>query len=142
MSEQPQTLTAAQLTEQLRQAPFHEWLGIEVISVQPQTLELKATWRAEWANSTGVTHGGILSSLLDLAADWTLVATQGAPAPTIDFTVHYMRPAGPGDLSVRSRILRAGRSLTVAEAEVIDSGGKTAAVGRGTYASFAISKKD
>ena len=141
MSEQS-TLTAAELQERLRTSPFHDWLGLEVRSVADAELELTATWRAEWANSTGVTHGGILSSLLDLAADWALVATQGDPAPTIDFTVHYLRPAAPGDLTVRARLVRAGRSLTVAESEVLDAGGKTLAVGRGTYASFATRKKD
>ena len=141
MSEQS-TLTAAELQERLRESPFHDWLGLEVRSVADAELELTATWRAEWANSTGVTHGGILSSLLDLAADWALVATQGDPAPTIDFTVHYLRPAAPGDLTVRARLVRAGRALTVAESEVLDAGGKTLAVGRGTYASFATRKKD
>ncbi|HIZ37296.1 MAG TPA: PaaI family thioesterase [Candidatus Ruania gallistercoris] len=141
MSEQS-ALTAQQLQERLREAPFHEWLGLEVVSVTDTALELTASWRPEWANSTGVAHGGILAALLDLAADWTLVATQGAPAPTIDFTVHYLRPAGPGDLTVRSQIVRAGRSLTVAEAEVVDAQGKSVAVGRGSYASFAIRPKD
>ena len=138
MSEQE--MTAAQLQERLRKAPFHEWLGIEVRTVTADSLELTATWREEWANSVGITHGGIVASLLDLAADWSLVATQGAPAPTIDFTVHYLRAAKPGDLTVKAKIVRPGRSLTVAEAEVLDAEGKTVAVGRGTYASFATKK--
>ncbi|WP_147916005.1 PaaI family thioesterase [Ruania zhangjianzhongii] len=141
MSEQP-TLTAPELQQRLREAPFHDWLGLEVRSVTDTGLELTATWRPEWANSVGKTHGGILSSLLDLAADWALVATQGVPAPTIDFTVHYLRAAAPGDLTVRARLVRAGRSLTVAEAEVLDASGKTLAVGRGTYASFATRKNE
>ena len=140
MSEQP-TLTAQELQERLHTAPFHEWLGLKVHSVTDTGLELSATWRPEWANSTGMTHGGILGSLLDLAADWALVATQSDPAPTIDFTVHYLRPAAPGDLTVRAQLVRAGRSLTVAEAEVVDGGGKVLAVGRGTYASFATRPK-
>ena len=133
-------ITAAELQQRLRQAAFHEWLGIEVLAVEADSLELKATWRAEWANSMGITHGGIVASLLDMAADWSLVATQGTPAPTIDFTVHYLRAAKPGDLTVRASIVRPGRSLTVAEAEVFDAEGKTIAVGRGTYASFATTK--
>lgn len=137
------TLTAPELQQRLHEAPFHAWLGLEVRSVTDAGLELTATWRPEWANSTGMTHGGILSSLLDLAADWALVATQGAPAPTIDFTVHYLRPAAAGeDLTVRAQLVRAGRSLTVAEAEVVDAGGKVLAVGRGTYASFATRPKE
>lgn len=140
MSEQ--ALTAEALQERLRKAPFHEWLGLTVTAVSEDSLELQAAWREEWANSTGITHGGVVASLLDLAADWSLVATQSDPAPTIDFTIHYLRPAKPGDLTVRAHIVRAGRSLTVAEAEVLDAAGKKVAVGRGTYASFATQKKD
>ncbi|WP_127572171.1 PaaI family thioesterase [Georgenia faecalis] len=132
---------AADLEERIRTAPFHRWLDVRVLAVTPEELRLAATWRPEWENGTAErsTHGGILAALLDLAADWCLVATQGAPAPTIDFTTHFLRAAGPGDLVVVARPVKLGRSLTVAEAEVLDAAGKRVAVGRGTYASFAPS---
>ncbi len=138
MSDEQTTLTAQALQERLLKAPFHDWLGVQVIHLEPQALELRATWREEWSNSMGITHGGIVAALLDMAADWALVATQGAPAPTIDFTVHYLRAAKPGDLTVKAEIVRSGRSLTVAQAQVLDAEGKEIAVGRGTYASFAV----
>ncbi|WP_218013698.1 PaaI family thioesterase [Georgenia sp. 311] len=133
--------TAAELEERLLASPFHRWLGLRVVSVSPQELRLAATWREEWDNGTPerVTHGGILATLLDLAADWALVASLGSPAPTIDFTTHFLRAATPGDLEVVARPVKLGRSLTVAEAEVLDGAGKQVAVGRGTYATFAPS---
>ncbi|WP_152191873.1 PaaI family thioesterase [Georgenia satyanarayanai] len=134
-------ISAAELEERILTSPFHRWLGLRVVSVSPQELRLSATWREEWENGTTarVTHGGILATLLDLAADWALVASQGTPAPTIDFTTHFLRAAAPGDLLVVARPVKLGRSLTVAEAEVLDGAGKQVAVGRGTYASFAPS---
>lgn len=134
-------ITATELEERLLASPFHRWLGLRVESVTREELRLRATWREEWGNGTveQVTHGGILATLLDLAADWALVATQGAPAPTIDFTTHFLRAAAPGDLVVVARPVKLGRSLTVAEAEILNEAGKQVAVGRGTYASFAPS---
>ncbi|WP_324651075.1 PaaI family thioesterase [Georgenia sp. H159] len=134
-------ITAEELEERLLAAPFHRWLGLRVLSVSPEELRLGATWRPEWENGTTerVTHGGILATLLDLAADWALVASLGDPAPTIDFTTHFLRAAPPGDLVVVARPVKLGRSLTVAEAEVLSEAGKQIAVGRGTYATFAPS---
>lgn len=134
-------ITAAELEERILAAPFHRWLGLRVLSVTREELRLSATWREEWENGTGerVTHGGILATLLDLAADWALVAAQGTPAPTIDFTTHFLRAATPGDLTVVARPVKLGRALTVAEAEVLSEAGKQLAVGRGTYATFAPS---
>lgn len=140
-AEQQAAVTPAQIEEQLLASPFHQWLGLRVLSVTPAELRLTATWRSEWANGTveQVTHGGILATLLDLTADWALLAALGAPAPTIDFTTHFLRPAPPGDLVVVGRPVKLGRSLTVAEAEILNPAGKQVAVGRGTYATFAPS---
>lgn len=140
-TEQQTAVTTAQIEEQLLISPFHQWLGLRVLSVSPQELRLSATWRPEWQNGTveRVTHGGVLATLLDLAADWALVAALGSPAPTIDFTTHFLRPAAPGDLLVVARPVKLGRALTVAEAEILSDAGKQLAVGRGTYATFAPS---
>jgi uncharacterized protein (TIGR00369 family) len=130
---------ALELEARLRDAPFHEWLGLRVIDATDTEITLAATWRAEWNNGTEArtTHGGVVMTLLDLAADWAIASAVGAPVPTIDFSVNFLRAAAPGDLTVVGRIVKLGRSITVAEAEVLDANGKSVAVGRGTYASFA-----
>lgn len=129
----------AALEARLRAAPFHEWLGLRVLGVDDDGLRIGATWRTEWENGTEqrVTHGGIIAALLDLTADWAIADALGQPAPTLDFQVHYLRAAAPGDLVVVGRVVKPGRSITFAEAELYDGQGKQVAVGRGTYASFA-----
>jgi uncharacterized protein (TIGR00369 family) len=130
---------ALELEERIRQAPFHNWLGLRVIDATDTDITLTATWRPEWDNGTEArtTHGGVVMTLLDLAADWAIASAMGAPVPTLDFSVNFLRAAAPGDLTVIGRIVKLGRSITVAEAEVLDGAGKSVAVGRGTYASFA-----
>lgn len=134
-------VTPEELTERINAAPLHRWLGLEVLAVSADELRLRATWRPEWSNGTEaqVTHGGILATLLDLAADWCLFAAQAAVAPTLDFTTHFLRAAVPGDLEIVARPTKLGRAVSVAEAEVIDARGKTVATGRGSYAVFAAS---
>ncbi|MET9761963.1 PaaI family thioesterase [Streptomyces sp. NPDC006372] len=129
---------AGTIEDRIRLSPFHTWLDLRVLEADASQLRLRATWREEWSNgdSRHSTHGGIVAALLDLAADWAIACAGGQTAPTLDFAVQYLRAAKPGDLVVVGRVLKLGRSVTFAEAEVLDSDGETVAVGRGTYASF------
>ena len=58
-------LTAAQVEEKLRRGPYHQWLGLKVVSVGEGEIELTATWREEWVVNPdrNYTHGGILAAL-------------------------------------------------------------------------------
>lgn len=128
-------LTEADVEEMLRRGPFHEWLGLRVQKVDEEGIELTATWREEWVvNPQGrYTHGGILAALVDLTADWALVAHTGRGVPTIDMRVDYHRAAMPGDLTAKGRIIKLGRQFSAAEASVYDQEGKLLASGRGVY---------
>ena len=119
----------------IARAPFHQWLGLEVIALHDDGIELKARWREEWVVNPDrrYTHGGILAALIDLAADWALVKRTGRGVPTVDLRVDYHAAAMPGDLTVKGRIVKAGGHLSTAEAHVYDAGGKLVASGRGVY---------
>jgi uncharacterized protein (TIGR00369 family) len=128
-------ITPEEVEQLLRRGPFHQWLGIKVLAVHADGVELKATWREEWVVNPErrYTHGGILASLVDLAADWALVTRTGRGVPTIDMRVDYHAAAMPGDLIARGHIVKWGNQFSVAEAQVFDESGKLLASGRGTY---------
>lgn len=128
-------LTAARVEELIRRAPYHQWLGLKVIAVSADSIELKATWREEWVVNPErrYTHGGVLAALIDLAADWALVAHTGRGVPSIDLRVDYHSAAMPGDLTVRGKVIRFSNQFSTAEAQVFDAAGKLLASGRGTY---------
>jgi len=130
-----EAMTPEQAQQLLTRAPYHHWLGITVQAVQADGIELKATWREEWVVNPDrrYTHGGILASLVDIAADWAMVTRTGRGVPTIDMRVDYHAAAMPGDLIARGRIIKWGNQFSVAEAQVFDAGGKLIASGRGTY---------
>lgn len=134
MSE-PEGLDREALQARIRKAPFHEWLGLEVLEAGPDGITVKAPWRPEFVVNVegGYTHGGILATLVDLVADWALAAKLGRPFPTVDVRVDYHRPAKRGDLIVKGRIVRAGGTFATAEAAVEDAEGRLVASGRGTY---------
>jgi len=126
----------------ITRGPFHQWLGLRVLKVEEGLIELRATWREEWVVNPDkrYTHGGVLAALVDLAADWALVARTGRGVPTLDMRVDYHRPAMPGDLLARGRAIKWGSQFSVAQAEVFDKDDALVASGRGLY--FTAPPKD
>jgi uncharacterized protein (TIGR00369 family) len=128
-------LTLEQVQALITRAPYHQWLGLTVLAVGDDSIEIKAAWREEWVVNVErrYTHGGILAALIDLAADFALVKQTGRGVPTIDMRIDYHRAAMPGDLIARGKVIRAGSQFSTAEAEIFDLDGKLIASGRGTY---------
>ena len=138
MSEAPSPLTLEQVQERITRGPYHQWLGLQVVALHDDGIELTAKWREEWVvNPEGkYTHGGILAALVDLTADWAMVVKAGRPFPTVDLRVDYHAPAMPGDLTARGKIIKMGSTFSTCEATISDASGKLLASGRGTYSTF------
>ena len=128
-------ITLEKVQALITRGPYHQWLGLQVLALYDDGIELKAKWREEWVVNPErrYTHGGILAALVDLAADWALVKKTGRPVPTVDLRVDYHAAAMPGDLVIKGKVVRAGGQFSCAEAFVYDESGKLLASGRGTY---------
>jgi uncharacterized protein (TIGR00369 family) len=128
-------MTVERVQTMITRAPYHQWLGLKVIAVHDDGIELTATWREEWVVNPErrYTHGGVLATLVDLAADWAMIKKFGRPVPTIDLRVDYHSAAMPGDLICRGKILKVGNQFSSSESFVFDAAGKLLASGRGTY---------
>ncbi len=98
-------MTVEKVQALITRGPYHQWLGLKVIAVHDDGIELKATWREEWVVNPErrYTHGGILAALVDLAADWAMIKKLGRPVPTIDLRVDYHAAAMPGDLTAQGQ---------------------------------------
>jgi len=128
-------LTPEQIQALITRAPFHQWLGLTVVEVTDNGIEIRAKWRAEWVvnSERGYTHGGIIATLIDLAADWAMVRQTGRGVPTIDLRIDYHRPTIRSDLVAHGKVIRGGTQFSTAEARVFDLDGHLIASGRGTY---------
>ena len=134
--------TAEDLQVRLIANHFNEWMGLEIINLDEEKIEIMMSWREEMISNpkARVTHGGILGALVDVAADFMIAAKLGAPAPTVDMRVDYHRAASPGDLRAVGRIIRVGGTFSTAEAEVFDGDEKLIASGRGLYYTAPLKK--
>ena len=111
-------------------------LGWELLSVDPDagTIEVAFTASEQFLNPVGVVQGGFLAAMLDDTLGPALVATlgKGQFAPTTDLHVQFLRPARPGRLVGRGRIVRRGKDIGFMSGELVDSSGVLVATATAT----------
>ncbi|WP_129116564.1 PaaI family thioesterase [Halegenticoccus tardaugens] len=125
---------------------FLSWLDLAVESIERGRVRLSVAYDEKLANPGSEVrsiHGGIAATLVDTASGFALRTAFEDPAAarltTTDLDVSYLRPA-TADLSVEAAVVRAGRSVGVAdvtvESETPDGERAQVAVGRATYRLF------
>jgi uncharacterized protein (TIGR00369 family) len=116
--------------------PAAELLGWEPVSVDPEagTIEVAFTATEQFLNLVGVIQGGFLAAMLDATLGPALVATLGPGqfAPTTDLHIQFLRPAHPGRLTGRGRVVRRGKDVAFLAGELLDEGGQIVAVATAT----------
>ncbi|MBI5067268.1 MAG: PaaI family thioesterase [Deltaproteobacteria bacterium] len=117
-----------------RQVPFADLLGVEVEHSQPGLARLALAVRPELCNSFGAAHGGVITTLADVALALAAITQDRTAhgAQTVDLTISFIGP-GKGRLVAEGRCLRAGVSLTFCEGEVRDAEGGLVAKALGTF---------
>lgn len=116
--------------------PAAETLGWELVAVDPDqgTIEVAFQATERFLNPAGVVQGGFLAAMLDDTLGPALVATlpPGQFAPTLDLHVQFLRPARPGRLLGRGRIVQRGREVCFLSGELLSPEGKLVAVATAT----------
>ena len=97
---------------------FHKSVGVEVVQLHEDGATMRLVVREEHLNSDGVVHGGVTFTLADSALGHGIFKALGRPCTTAEMKINYLRPVVRGVMTARSRILRKGRRLVVARAEV------------------------
>lgn len=126
---------AVTLRQRLHVAPFHQWLGLKLVALNADELILEMPWRNEIISNPqiGSVHGGILSALIDLTGLYAINAFGGSVRATADLRVDFHRAATKGPLRAFGRVVKIGKTLSVAETRVEDLEKQLLASGRGAY---------
>jgi uncharacterized protein (TIGR00369 family) len=142
MSDGP--LNRQQLQERLLHSPFNAFLGLEVVSADPQKQELiiRLQMRPEFERlaGTGQWHGGPIAAAIDIVGDYALAMMFGQPLPTINLRVDYLRP-GKDTLTLAARIRRSGKTIGVVDVDVLNEAGELVAIGRANYSTVHLSSQ-
>ena len=131
-------------------APFNSLLGIQVHEQAEGPACIKIDMKPELIGNfvTGVLHGGVITSLLDVIGGW--IAIEGvlkqlrmttreevfyhlSKLGTIDLRVDFLRPGKGKSFAATGTVLRTGKRVAVTRTEFRNEENLLIAVGTGTY---------
>lgn len=117
--------------------PFIGQMGCETLTLEPGRCTVRLPWSEHLVRPGGTISGPAMMALADIALYGVVLSLIGRVelAVTTDMTFHFLKRPVPGSLLGHGRILRLGRTLAVAEVEIVPEGKvEPVAHAVGTYA--------
>ncbi len=99
---------------------FMTTLGARLIRIAPGEVEIELPVSRHLSQQHGFVHAGAVSSIADSAAGYAALSLmpEGAGVLTVEFKINLLAPASGETLLAKGRVVKAGRTLTLAMAEV------------------------
>jgi uncharacterized protein (TIGR00369 family) len=100
-------------------------IGATLARVGPGTCEIELAFREDLTQQKGFVHGGIVGMIADSAAGYAAYSLMPADCSlvTVEYKMNILTPAR-GALIAKGQVVKPGRTLTVARAEVYSRDGK------------------
>jgi acyl-coenzyme A thioesterase 13 len=125
-------------------SPFVQMVGAKIEERREGYVRLSLVLEEKHTNPNGVTHGGVLTTLMDETLGAVIASVRGmdvrhggraAPHETVEMNVSFLAGPRPGDeIVIEGRALKIGRSVAFGEAEARRRGkDELIAKGRFTY---------
>ncbi|MGM9920744.1 MAG: PaaI family thioesterase [Bhargavaea sp.] len=117
------------------QQPFDEFLGYTYNRLSDGEVEVGLEVKDLYVNSAGVIHGGIISSLADVAMSNLVPADDNGVQQmvTVDLNVSFLRAARGQSLRAVAHLEKDGRTLVHALCKVYDEEGRQVASAKGVF---------
>ena len=116
---------------------FYDVLGCRQVHWEEGKAVLELELRQHHLNLAGVIHGGVLSSLLDIACAQAGLycphPEQARRAVTLSLTTTFTGQASSGVIQIIGTLRSQGRRIFNSSGEVLDSDGRLLAMGEGTF---------
>ncbi|MGH9418740.1 MAG: PaaI family thioesterase, partial [Thermoanaerobaculia bacterium] len=99
---------------------FMRTLNASLLSVEPGFVEIELPVDETVTQQHGFVHAGAVASIADSACGYAAFSLMPADAGVlaVEFKINLMAPAAGEKLIARARVVRAGRTLTVCQADV------------------------
>ena len=100
-------------------------LGARLVRVVRGEVQIALIPRPELSQQHGYIHAGALTSVLDSACGYAAltVAPAGLDVLTVEFKINFVRPAVADRFVATGKVVKAGKTLTVCQGEVIGESG-------------------
>jgi|SRR4249919_2216829 len=118
-------------------------LGAELVHVADGEVRIALLPRPALSQQHGYTHAGAITSVLDSACGYAAltVAPAGMDVLTVEFKINFVRPAVADRFVAIGKVMKAGKTLTVCQGEVVGERGdrqETIALMQATIINVAI----
>ena len=116
---------AARIRESFGRQKAMALIGAALGAVEPGYVEVALPFREDLTQQKGFVHGGILGMIADTACGYSAFSLMPADCSlvTVEYKINILTPAR-GSLLAKGQVVKAGRTLTVARAEVYSEDGK------------------
>ena len=133
MSDHDRRKRTDELVALFARAPIKKTFGMELSFDEEHRAVFELAHNPDLTHALNDTHGGVITTLLDNAAWFTAAVEYDTWIATVELTIRLLEPAQREDLRAVGRLVRAGNSIAVAEAEVRTVGGRLVATAAGTF---------
>lgn len=98
-------------------------LGAVLESVESGTVTIACSFHDALTQQHGMFHGGVVASLVDVACGYAALSVMPADREvlTVEFKIHFLKPARTDRVFAVGKVVQAGRTLTVCEGSVFDA---------------------
>jgi uncharacterized protein (TIGR00369 family) len=120
-------------------------LGATMVSVEPGLVEIAIRPAPAISQQHGFVHAGAVSAIADTAAGYAALSLMPPDRGvlTTEFKINFVAPAIGDRILARGKVVKAGRTLTLAQAEVFAaSGGQEKLIALLTATLMAVEGRD
>jgi uncharacterized protein (TIGR00369 family) len=104
---------------------FMRTIGAVLESIKPGTVTITCGFDDGLTQQQGLIHGGVVASLVDVACGYAALSVMpdDREVLTVEFKVHFLKPAKTDRVIAVGQVLQSGRTLTVCEGSAFDATG-------------------
>lgn len=97
-------------------------LGAELVGIEPGRVEIALTLTPEISQQHGFVHGGAVAAIADTASGYSALTLMpaGFGVLTTEFKINLLAPASGPRVVARASVVKRGRTLTLAMAEIFN----------------------
>jgi acyl-CoA thioesterase len=112
---------------------FGDYVGVRLISASQGSSVARLDVKDFHTNSLDVVHGGVLTTLADIAMGYVCGSLSAQKVVTVELKMSFMRPVFSGKLVAKGKVLKKGEHLLFASCLIFDEDGQQVVAALGTY---------
>ena len=111
---------AEKVRESFSRQPAMALIGAELIRIAPGEVDIRLPYRPDLTQQNGFLHAGMTAAIVDSACGYAAFSLMpaGSDVLTAEYKINLLSPATGDYFLAEGRIIKAGKTLTVARGDV------------------------